>query len=96
MPVTITFHRINEKKPKDGESIIYLQKQSQFGFTGFAPGECDVEYSWLGTGEFDGCQIGHNGESEMEGYELKIIFGSEFAEDDDLWVGVDDYWDCFT
>ena len=46
MPVTITFHKVSEKKPEHGQSIIWLQNTSSFGYQGFNPREVDVEYQW--------------------------------------------------
>ena len=44
MPVTITFHKVSEKKPEHGQSIIWLQDTTSFGYQGFNPREVDVEY----------------------------------------------------
>ena len=83
MPVTITFHKISEKKPNHGDAIIYLKKISPMGFTGFEPCECNTEYCWLGVND-DGS------------FRLGVIFGNEEAEDESLWISVEDYWACFT
>ena len=46
MPVAITFHKVSEKKPEHGQSIIWLQNTTSFGYQGFNPREVDVEYQW--------------------------------------------------
>ncbi len=50
MPITISFHKLSEKKPKHQEDIIWLQQTSSFGYTGFDPRNIQAEYQWT---EFD-------------------------------------------
>ncbi len=98
MSVTLTFYKISEKKPNHGETIIWLEGISSFDAAGFMPREVTAEYNWIGIdldGEDDGEIIAYNGETEMVECRLGILFNEYEAEDDFLWMPVDDYWKAF-
>jgi hypothetical protein len=105
MPVTITFHKVSEKKPEHGQSIIWLQNTSSFGYQGFNPREVDVEYQWteyfLADKVSTGTAICYNhGDETPEPengmfYEISIIAGDQELEPNDLWIDVEEYWKCF-
>lgn len=89
MSVSITFYTVGERKPKNGEDIIYLLKRSSYGSEGFEPKECQVELTYIdeeGTGCCERCN-----EDDVE----QIIFGHNIVDDDWLWVPVEEYWNAF-
>lgn len=100
MPVTITFHKISEKKPEYNQDIIYLNPTSSFGYSGFEPRECQVDYCWFGInkdGLFDGSQIYYSPDDTTapENYKLGIRFNGYVPDEDWLWIDVEDYWKSF-
>lgn len=105
MPVTITFHKVSEKKPEHGQSIIWLQNTSSFGYQGFNPREVDVEYQWteyfladkVATGNAICYNHGDETPEPENGvfYEISILAGSWELEPNDLWIDVEEYWKCF-
>lgn len=104
MSVTITFHRISEKKPEHQEDIIWLRKTSCFDMIGFEPREIQAEYQWTALDE-DGCANGnaytYEGEDDIKEFDdptsvqLDILLDGYIASDDDLWISQEDYWKCF-
>lgn len=105
MPVTITFHKVSEKKPEHGQSIIWLQNTTSFDYQGFNPREVDVEYQWteyfLADKVATGTAICYNhGDETPEPengvfYEISIIAGDQELEPNDLWSDAEEYWRCF-
>ena len=105
MPVTITFHKVSEKKPEHGQSIIWLQNTSSFGYQGFNPREVVVEYQWteyfladkVATGNSICYNYGDETPEPENGvfYEISILVGSWELEPNDLWIDVEEYWRCF-
>jgi hypothetical protein len=88
MSVTFTFHTVAESKPAHGEDIIWLKKVQGF-HEGFDPRQIQVEYVW---DDEEGTTCGYNGEKEVEGCTLKILFDGWEADDDDLWIPLEEYW----
>lgn len=104
MPVTITFHKISEKKPKHMEDIIWLRNTSSFGNSGFEPREIQAEYQWTSLDENgweDGLSFTYEeGDDEIlfeehENMRLDILFDGYIVKDDTLWISQDDFWKCF-
>ena len=104
MSVTITFHRISEKKPEHQEDIIWLRKTSCFDMIGFEPREIQAEYQWTTldqNGEPDGNAYCYEGENDVKEFDnpdsvqLDILLDGYIASDDDLWISQEDYWKCF-
>ena len=98
MSVTITFHTLKEKKPAHQESIIWLQKSGSFGFTGYNPRERTVTYDWAEVdekGQHTGNYCCYDGEEELDGHRLEYYCSGFHLDEDDLWISVDDYWECF-
>lgn len=89
MPVTITFYTVKEKKPLTGDEIIFLKPTSSFGYDGFEPRECCVEYLYVGE---DGTECS---EPCQDTDDEKILFGSIVADENTLWISVEDYWKAF-
>ena len=104
MSVTITFHRISEKKPEHQEDIIWLRKTSCFDMSGFKPREIQAEYQWTAL-DSDGYPSGnaycYEGENDVKEFDnpdsvqLDILLDGYIASDDDLWISQEDYWKCF-
>ena len=104
MSVTITFHRISEKKPDHQEDIIWLRKTSCFDMSGFKPREIQAEYQWTAL-DSDGYPSGnaycYEGENDVKEFDnpdsvqLDILLDGYIASDDDLWISQEDYWKCF-
>ena len=107
MPVTITFYKISEKKPKHGQQVIYLRGISSFDMYGYEPRETTAYYTWEEIDE-EGEETGNSacydpeefpdikvGETIDEGYKLMIQFDEYIATDDVLWVDYDEYWANF-
>lgn len=94
MSVTITFYTVAEKRPEHGQEIIWLRKTSSFGYDGFYPRHIVVEYSW---DDGEGCSCGYSPEDgdTLEGFNLRVLFDGEYAEESDLWLDVEEYWKCF-
>lgn len=104
MPVTITFYKISEKKPKHQEDIIWLRNTSSFDMEGFEPREIQAEYQWTELdedGEPNGNGFIYESEEDLKDFEnpdsvkLDILFDGYVATDDFLWVGVEEYWSFF-
>lgn len=110
MPVTITFHKLSEKKPQHGQSIIWLQTTMSFGYQGFTPREVEVEYQWmeylsesksgrkLATGHaicYDESADPPESDCREVYYEIGILAGDCELTPDDLWIDVEEYWRCF-
>lgn len=108
MPVTITFHKVSEKKPEHGQSIIWLQNTSSFGYQGFNPRDVDVEYQWteyfladnnnkVATGNAICYNHGDETPEPENGvfYEISILAGEWELGPTDLWIDVEEYWKCF-
>lgn len=109
MPVTITFNKIKEKKPKHGQEVIFLEGKSSFGVPYFEPRQTQVEYYWdecvLEDGVLDstGTSICYNEDDKFKEtytedemvYVLKMMVDGITLEDEDLWCDVEDYWNSF-
>lgn len=110
MPVTITFHKIKEKKPEHDQNIIWLEKIRSYGYYGFNPKSCKAEYYWQGNKMYDSGRILATGtdicycegdevpEPDTDGtfYVLALMTNTGCPlTDDDLWVSEDEYWECF-
>lgn len=104
MSVTITFHRISEKKPEHQEDIIWLRKTSCFDMLGFEPREIQAEYQWTALddeGSPNGNAYCYEGEGDIKDFDnpasvqLDILLDGYIASDDDLWISQEDYWKCF-
>ena len=104
MSVTITFHRISEKKPKHLEDIIWLRNTSCFDSFELEPRSIQAVYQWIGVDE-DGYCTGNDFIYESiedieyfdntDSVQLGILFDGYRARDDDLWISLEDYWKCF-
>jgi hypothetical protein len=97
MPVTFTFHTIEEKKPKHDQEIVYLRIGSEFGYAFFEPKVLQAEYRWEEIDE-DGYPTGddviYNGESpkEMEGHKLILLDEDGWELDNKaLWMPVSEW-----
>jgi hypothetical protein len=100
MPITITFYKVSERKPKHNESIIWLKNVNQYGFEGFEPVELNVEYSWEEideNGDYTGGSYVYdqNNPPPPVNCKLIILFKAVIAEDDFLWCPVEEYWKSF-
>jgi hypothetical protein len=108
MPVTITFHKVSEKKPEHQQSIIWLKTTYSFGYQGFEPREIQADYVWENVdedGRINGCAACFDPETEDvndpeqiingERWKLFLLFDGWCAHENDLWVDVDEYWKCF-
>ena len=99
MPVTIRFYKVSEKKPKHGEDIIWLRHAGSFGYYGYDPRQITVEYQWdiLEDGEYNGTSCCYESQDDFKPDEanLVILFDGQQATEDDLWIGVEEYWKCF-
>lgn len=109
MPLTITFHNFSEKKPKNGESILYLKKIYSFDSYAFEPRESTAEYMWDGTdpgGYSCGSSVCYDDadptppelldEELKEGYsyKLQICVDGYYMEDGWYWCTVDEWFDA--
>ena len=104
MPVTITFHRISEKKPEHLEDIIWLRNISCFDSVGFEPVSIQAIYQWTVVDE-DGYCTGNDfiyeGAYDIKNFDnpdnvqLEILLGGYSASGSDLWISLADYWKCF-
>lgn len=106
MSVTITFNTVAEKPPMHYEHVIFLRPSSHFGFQGFEPKECVVQYDWMEVdafGETTGNSACYDPETDSkynlgdiyEDHKLIITFDGMEATPDTLWINVNDYWKCF-
>lgn len=104
MSVTITFHRISEKKPEHGEYIIWLRNTSCFDMEGFEPREILTEYQWTSLdedGSPDGNAYCYDSDEDIKDFDdpksvqLDILFDGYIAQSDFLWISQEDYWKCF-
>jgi len=98
MPVTITFYRLSERKPKNDEHIIYLYNITSFGYDSFEPRECNVEYCWEEIDEEDGLPTGssicyEDGDEQPENHTLMMLFDGAELDEDTLWIPFDEYMD---
>lgn len=96
MPVTFTFHKISEKKPEHRQEIVWMHTVSSFDYYGFEPKSCTVEYQWSeidGDGLATGNAICYSEDDtdQPENHKLEILFDSWYAEDDWLWMDVNEY-----
>ena len=100
MPVTFTFHKLNEKKPEHNQAIVFLKPGTAFDSTYFFPLYCTVEYCWEvldEDGEYSGSSIVyHEGDDQPENSVLGILFGDVTAEENSLWMDEDDYWEALS
>ena len=104
MSVTITFHRISEKKPEHQEDIIWLRKTSCFDMIGFETREIQAEYQWTALdkeGYPNGNAYCYEGLEDIKEFDnpdsvqLDILLDGYIASEDDLWISQEDYWKCF-
>lgn len=107
--ITIKFHRISEKVPTPGQDIIFLQKTSSFGFDGFEPMQIKAEYQLTELDEdMEDCGSAVCWNKEDKGrkhgdiftvgectYRVDILLDAYHAQPDDLWIDVEEYWQCF-
>ena len=103
MAINIKFYRISERKPKHEDSIIWL-KESSFhsSLYGFNPRKAIVEYVWEEidpvTGALTGngtCYSKNDNPADFINHRLMIMFDDVYAQDDDLWCPVEEYWESF-
>lgn len=101
MAITFTFYRVSERKPKHGESIIWLKESSSFGDRGFSPKEITVEYVWeevdkagalTGNGS---CYSEDDNPADFVNHRIMILFDHTYAQDNDLWCPIDEFFDSF-
>ena len=108
--ITLKFYTLAEKTPKHNESIIYLDKKYSFDSCGFQPREITVEYSWelvesdgapcgvsVGYDEFDTTPPELSEDEIADGcrYELRILAGYQYMDEDSLWSPEDEFWESF-
>lgn len=75
MPVNLTFYRIDEKKPKDGEDVIWLRpEKTPYGVVYKI--DCDTAEYFKNL----------NGEQNHV-----LFLNSQKAEDSFLWINFDEY-----
>ena len=95
--VTFNFYTVAERHPNHNESVIYLRPTSSFGFEGFKPCETVAEYCWFGVdsdGTHNGIQISYDVDDPgvPEGCKLEVMFDGWIAEDNWLWIPIEEYW----
>lgn len=98
MPVNFKFYRISERKPSHGESVIFLKERTN----SFQPMETVVEYVWDEidpiTNQLTGngcCYSEDDNVSDFINHRLMILLDGCYAQPDDLWCPIDEYWDSF-
>jgi hypothetical protein len=91
MPVTITFNKVSEVKPQNGQEIIYLKRTESLGYDGFDPRECTVWYDYVDADGTSCCESSGDAD-EVE----QIMFDDIIADMDSLWIDLDEYWLSFS
>ena len=94
-----------KRNQNHGQSIIWLQNTSSFGYQGFNPREVDVEYQWteyfladkVATGNAICYNCGDETPEPENGvfYEISILADGWELEPNDLWIDVEEYWKGF-
>lgn len=92
--ITFSFYKISEKKPKNGEEIILLEKHSSFEYETFEPRPVKVWYNYEEIGE-DGLPTGNSWFEPYENCREVPYCGNNAIEDDAYWCSLDDYWASF-
>ncbi len=95
MPVTMTWKRFKEEKPKHEQDVIWLRVRSDSGYYGYEPTEVTVEYQWEeldGLGEYTGCSTCYTEGDKQEANERLLILAAGWEMlDTDLWMCIEDY-----
>ena len=95
MPVNFEFHRMSEKKPKNGEDIIFLASNSIYDFQGYEVVQATVEYTWIVLDDENndtGQQICYTEGEFAIGCKLVIIVNGFETCDDNLWMYPEDFF----
>jgi hypothetical protein len=90
--VPIPVYKIECRRPKHGDEIVWYKRLSSFGFYGFEPCFTQVEYHWQ---DEDGTGVCYDGESEdemyKEGYKLYILLDGYIVEPDEKYTPLDEW-----
>ena len=97
--VTIRLYSISQRRPVNGEKVVYVRRAHSFDSVSFQPEEADAEYSWFEIdeqGRLTGSQAGYReGDQPDASYRLEIMFNGMIADDDFWWCPVSEYDDAF-
>lgn len=97
MPVTLTFHKVSEKKPEHGQRVVYLKPIGSSFAYGYDFRSTNVEYCWFSVDEdgfHDGMQISYDPKDTETPDQcvLEIMFDGWTNCDDWLWMDEAEYW----
>lgn len=93
--ISLPFHSIAERRPSPGQEVAWIRRGASFGFDAFEIRYDTAEYCWFELdedGDFNGTQIGYNGEESLEGCRLEVMFGNETANPETLWCSMEEIW----
>jgi hypothetical protein len=98
--ITLKFYTIAERRPEDGQELIYLRRARVFDAVAFEPKEGTAEYCWFGLdedGRFNGTQIGYQeGEPPPPNCRLEIMIGGWTLDEENYWwCPVEEFDDAF-
>jgi len=106
----LNFYSFAEKKPNQGETIVYLKRENPFGLEAFTPHEATVNIEWAEfiNGDYTGRAIKYDPanpvapesildevSNENITYRLMIIVDGYEANHDWFWMPLNDYLDAF-
>lgn len=87
--VTIRLYSISQRRPVNGERVVYIRRGHSFDSVTFQPEEAEAEYSWFEIdeqGRITGNQASYReGDEPQESYRLEIMFNGMIVNDTDFW-----------
>ena len=92
--ITFNFHKIKEKKPKSGKSVVYIKMSDSVFSVGTAIHEGKASYEYYEVDE-TGTYTG-NTFHKLEKNSVEVIWlGNERVSEDTYWCYSNDWWNAF-